>query len=371
MTNREVVFSGMRPTGRLHIGNYWGALNNWVDLQSKYPCIYSVVDWHMLTTGYDDTSKLQENVREMVLDWLAAGVDPEKSVVFKQSDVPEHAELALMLGMVTPLGSLENNPTWKEQLQELAKTKHSQTASVVPPGKPAQGAKALMEEIETHDTTKAEQALRTYGFLGYPVLQAADILLYHGTKVPVGQDQLPHLELSREIARKFNHYFGQVFAEPQPLLTPTPKVPGADGRKMSKSYGNTVDIFESKESLQKKVMAMYTDPTRIKRDDPGHPEPCAENPPGCTVFALHKLYADDAFVQERKKVCIAGQIGCVACKKDLLTEMEKPFAEFRLRREKYAADPQLVADVLKKGAEKARKIAQETMKEVRRAMRLV
>ena len=351
----------MRPTGRLHIGNYWGALKNWVELQSKYPCVYSVVDWHMLTTGYDDTSKLQENVREMVLDWLAAGVDPEKSIVFKQSDVTETAELALLLGMITPLGSLENNPTWKEQLQELSKTKLSKA---VDEGKAAAQSNVVVAEAP------ADQSLRTFGFLGYPVLQAADILLYHGNKVPVGQDQLPHLELSREIARKFNHYFGQVFAEPQPLLTPTPKVPGADGRKMSKSYGNTVDIFETRESLQKKVMAMYTDPTRIKKDDPGHPEPCAENPPGCTVFALHKLYADDAFVQERRKVCIAGQIGCVACKKDLLAEMEKPFAEFRERREKFAHDPKLVDSVLKQGAEKARQIAQKTMTEVRKAMRL-
>jgi len=361
VTRKDVVFSGMRPTGRLHIGNYWGALKNWVELQSKYPCVYSVVDWHMLTTGYDDTSKLQENVREMVLDWLAAGVDPEKSIVFKQSDVTETAELALLLGMITPLGSLENNPTWKEQLQELSKTKLSKA---VDEGKAAAQSNVVVAEAP------ADQSLRTFGFLGYPVLQAADILLYHGNKVPVGQDQLPHLELSREIARKFNHYFGQVFAEPQPLLTPTPKVPGADGRKMSKSYGNTVDIFETRESLQKKVMAMYTDPTRIKKDDPGHPEPCAENPPGCTVFALHKLYADDAFVQERRKVCIAGQIGCVACKKDLLAEMEKPFAEFRERREKFAHDPKLVDSVLKQGAEKARQIAQKTMTEVRKAMRL-
>ncbi len=370
MNKNDVVFSGMRPTGRLHIGNYWGALKNWVDLQSKFSCIYSVADWHMLTTGYDDTSKLQENIREMVLDWLAAGVDPEKSIVFKQSDVIEHAELALMLGMITPLGQLENNPTWKEQLQELSKTKHSTIVGSHPgqvlhtPGLKSEGIVGLKEIPDV------DQSIRTFGFLGYPVLQAADILLYHGTKVPVGQDQLPHLELSREIARKFNHYFGQVFAEPQPLLTPTPKVPGADGRKMSKSYGNTVDIFETKESLEKKVKSMYTDPTRIKKDDPGHPEACAENPPGCTVFALHKLYADEAFVQERKKVCIAGQIGCSACKKDLLAEMEKPFADFRERREKYAADPKLVAEVLKNGAEKARKIARQTMEEVRRAMRL-
>ena len=365
MTKRDVVFSGMRPTGRLHIGNYWGALKNWVELQSKYPCIYSVVDWHMLTTGYDDTSKLQENVREMVLDWLAAGLDPEKSIVFKQSDVPEHAELALMLGMVTPLGWLENNPTWKEQLQELSKTKLSKA---VDEGKSGGAVTATAEGPVA--VVDAAQSLRTFGFLGYPVLQAADILLYHGTKVPVGQDQLPHLELSREIARKFNHYFGQVFSEPQSLLTPTPKVPGADGRKMSKSYGNTVDIYETADSLKKKIKGMYTDPTRIKKDDPGHPEIEDGNPLGCVVYALHKLYADKDFVAERGKVCRAGKIGCSDCKNDLYSEMDKPFADFRARREKYANDPKLVTDVLKNGAEKARKIAHNTMIEVRKAMRL-
>jgi tryptophanyl-tRNA synthetase len=359
MKRADVVFSGMRPTGRLHLGNYWGALKNWVGLQDQFAgqCFFSVVDWHMLTTGYNDTSKLIENGREMVLDWLAAGLDPAKCVIFKQSDVPEHAELALMLAMVTPLSSVENNPTWKEQLQELAKTK----AGLAHAG-----------EATKYEANKqgANYELRTYGFLGYPVLQAADILLYHGTKVPVGQDQLPHLELSREIARKFNHAFGEVFAEPQPLLTPTPKVPGLDGRKMSKSYANAVDIYETAESLAAKVKNAYTDPTRKKATDPGHPEPSPENPPGCSVFALHKLYADEAFVTRRRAECIAGALGCSACKKDLLGFMEPVFADFRKRREGYAAQPGRVEEILAEGGKKARAVAAKTMDEVRRAMRL-
>ena len=356
MKRPDIVFSGMRPTGRLHLGNYWGALKNWVALQSEYPCFFSIVDWHMLTTGYGDTSLLQQNVNEMALDWLAAGLDPAKCVIFRQSDVPEHAELALMLAMVTPLSSVENNPTWKEQLQELAKTKAALAA---------EGAQAKYEE----NKQGANYELRTYGFLGYPVLQAADILLYHGTKVPVGQDQLPHLELSREIARKFNNSFGPVFAEPQPLLTPTPKVPGLDGRKMSKSYANSIEIYETAASLESKVKGMYTDPTRKKATDPGHPEPCAENPPGCSVFAMHKLYASESFVTQRGEDCRAGKLGCMACKKDLIAEMSEPFGEFRRRRDAYAAEGG-VERILADGARKARAVASKTMDEVRKAMRL-
>lgn len=358
-----VVFSGMRPTGRLHLGNYFGALKNWVTLQKTHDCYFCVVDWHMLTTGYEDTSSLQENIREMVLDWLAAGLDPDQCVIFKQSDVPEHAELALLLGMVTPLSWLENNPTWKEQLQELSKTKLSQATEAT--------TSSSGNDRRTSTRGEADQTLRTYGFLGYPVLQAADILLYNGAKVPVGQDQLPHVELSREIARRFNGFFPEVFAEPQALLTPTPKVPGIDGRKMSKSYANTLDIFETEESLQKKTATLYTDPTRIKASDPGHPEPSPENPPGCSVFALHKLYANADFVEERGKDCRAGAIGCVACKKDLLSEMKEPFAQFRETRARFSSETDLVQKILDTGAEKARTVAKETMHRVRRSMRLI
>ena len=378
MSARQVVMSGMRPTGRLHLGNFWGALKNWVALQQEYDCYFAVADWHMLTTGYDDTTRLLADEREMVLDWLAAGVDPERAVLFRQSDVPEHAELALLLGMITPLSWLENNPAWKEQLQELAQTKESLMRGEVAamrggpePGRagaPGQaGGSAKTGASEAHAAAPAAHELRTHGFLGYPVLMAADILLYGADAVPVGQDQLPHLELAREIARKFNSLYGQVLREPKPLLTPTPKVPGLDGRKMSKSYGNAIDILESADGLSKKVMTAYTDPTRLRATDPGHPEPCAENPPGCTVFALHKLYS--GHWEKRGVECRAGAIGCVACKRDLAASMEPAFAEFRKRREE-AARPGRVEMILEEGRKKAEAAARRTLDAVRRAMRL-
>ena len=367
---KPIVFSGMRPTGRLHLGNYFGALKNWVELQEKYTCYFCVVDWHMLTTGYADTSSLKENVHQMVLDWLAAGLDPEKCVIFKQSDIIEHAELALLLSMTTPLSWLENNPTWKEQLQELAKTKHSVQALGGALARPGEGDIAIAEQLSAK-TESSKYELRTSGFLLYPVLQSADILLYNATKVPVGQDQLPHVELSREICRRFNSFFPETFAEPEALLTSTPKVPGTDGRKMSKSYGNTIQLLESEDSLKEKIRSLYTDPTKIKATDPGHPEPCAENPPGCSAFALHKLYALEDFVKQRKSDCLAGKIGCVACKKDLLLEMSAPFSQFRERRNQLSKNPDAVSSILESGAKKAKDVASETMTRVRRAMNLV
>ncbi|MBI4387262.1 MAG: tryptophan--tRNA ligase [Elusimicrobia bacterium] len=363
----RLVMSGMRPTGRLHLGNYWGALKNWVDLQNRrdgqgrpeYRCHFAVVDWHMLTTGYEDTRLLQENIREMALDWLAAGIDPERCLIFKQSSVPQHAELALLLSMITPLSWLENNPTWKEQLQELSKTKLSRAAE----GLAGKSAAAAVAEQEA-----GEQALRTHGFLGYPVLQAADILLYGGELVPVGQDQLPHVELSREIARRFNAFYGPVLAEPQALLTPTPKIPGVDGRKMSKSYGNAVELLETPRTLASKAMAMYTDPTKLRADDPGHPEPCAENQPGCVVFALHKLYS--GYAERRGQECRDGKIGCVACKRDLLGSLEPSFESFRQARERYGREEGLVEEIWVEGSRKAREVAEKTMERVRKAMHL-
>jgi tryptophanyl-tRNA synthetase len=348
----------MRPTGRLHLGNYFGALKNWVALQGSHDCRFFVADWHMFTTAYDDVELLPQHTRDMVLDWLAAGLDPRKSPIFRQSDVPEHAELALLLGMVTPLSWLENNPTWKEQLAELAKTKHSETLQ----GDGVSAAEAA--------ETSGRHELRTVGFLGYPLLQAADILVHRGDRVPVGQDQVPHVEMTREIARKFNSIYGQVLPEPQPLLTPTPKLVGLDGRKMSKSYGNTVELNETAESLAKKIMTAYTDPTKVKKDSPGHPEPSPENPPGCSVYALEKLYlADPAKVAQIGADCRAGKLGCVANKREnLLPAMEREFSVFRDRRAKYSAKD--VDDILAAGAEKVRKDAAATMKEVRRAMRL-
>lgn len=361
MAAKKVLMSGMRPTGRLHLGNYWGALKNWVRLQDPYECYFAVADWHMLTTGYDDTASLLDNEREMVLDWLGAGLDPARSTIFRQSDVPEHAELALLLGMITPLSWLENNPTWKEQLQELAKTKRERMlAASTGPGKAPDAGE---------DSIDAREELRTHGFLGYPVLQSADILIYGAEVVPVGHDQMPHVELARDIARKFNsHFGGNVLTEPKPLLTETPKLPGIDGRKMSKSYGNAIDLLETTESLSKKVMTAYTDPTRLRATDPGHPDPCPENPPGCSVYALHKPYNPDW--PKRGEECRAGAIGCVACKKLLLPPLEAAFAEFRERRASYAAGTGRVDELLDEGRKKAKATAERTLERVRRAMRL-
>jgi tryptophanyl-tRNA synthetase len=347
-----VVMSGSRPTGRLHIGHYWGALRNWVRLQESHPCFFCVADWHMLTTGYEDTSRLQEDVRRMVADWLTVGLDPERSVIFVQSRVPEHAELALLLSMITPISWLENNPTYKEQLQELAKTKLSRALEPGAGGAPA-GEGGRVE-------------LRTHGFLGYPVLQAADILLYDAEIVPVGQDQLPHIELSREIARRFNSIYGKTLSEPQGLLAEAPKVPGIDGRKMSKSYGNGLELGETPETLKAKVFSMYTDPLKIRAKDPGHPLPCPENPPGCAVFALHRLYSP--FHEAREGECRRGEIGCVACKAGLLQSMEGPFGEFRERRSR--AGDAVIDRVLAEGAGKASAVAGRTLERVRKAMRL-
>ncbi|MDE2290876.1 MAG: tryptophan--tRNA ligase, partial [Elusimicrobia bacterium] len=285
----KTVMSGMRPTGRLHVGHYWGALRRWVELQAEARCFFMVADYHMLTTGYEETGRLQEYVRDMVLDWLAAGVDPEKAVVFQQSRVPQHAELTLLLSMVTPISWLENNPTYKEQLQELGRTKLGkalQDEGILGKARRESVAGAQLEAVEAEgDAAKLE--LRTAGFLGYPVLQTADIALYGAHLVPVGQDQLPHLEISREIVRRFNGFYGEVLVEPAASVTPQAKVPGLDARKMSKSYGNAVDLFETPESLQPKVMSAYTDPLKVRAKDPGHPE-------GCVVFALHRLYSDFA-----------------------------------------------------------------------------
>jgi tryptophanyl-tRNA synthetase len=375
--------SGMRSTGRLHLGNYWGALKNWVELQNKYDCYFMVADWHMLTTGYEDTADLKDNVREMTLDWLAAGLDPKKCVIFKQSDVPQHAELTLLLSMVTPLSWLENNPTWKEQLKQLSETKHAKVIQSIEwitdpqevasissgsQGRVLKNAEEAVKEVRQ----KVLESLRTSGLLGYPILQASDILLYEGELVPVGKDQVPHVEISREIARRFNSIYSKgskrILIEPEPLLTETPKVPGLDGRKMSKSYGNSINLLETPASLQSKIMSAYTDKLKIKANDPGHPEPCEENPPGCTIYALHKLYSD--YWQKRKIECEKGQIGCVACKKDVLKSMEKPFAEFREARERLANRQGTVEEILAEGARKAKAEAEKTMEKVRHAMHL-
>jgi tryptophanyl-tRNA synthetase len=326
---RKRVLSGMRPTGKLHLGNYVGALANWVRMQDEYECFFCVVDWHALTTDYADTSHVKENSLEVALDWLAAGLDPEKSVIFIQSHVPAHAELHLLLSMITPLGWLERVPTYKEQ----------------------------RENIKDKD-------LGTYGFLGYPVLQAADILMYKADVVPVGEDQVAHVELTREIVRRFNGFYGKrrdVFPEPQALLTRAPKLPGTDGRKMSKSYDNAILLTDPEPVIRQKLKTMVTDPARVRRSDPG-------NPDVCPVGDLHKIFSDRATMDKVNAGCRSAGIGCIECKSwaaDALVQLVSPMQE---RRKKFEDNPRLAWDILESGSQRARKVAAETMEGVRDAM---
>lgn len=316
------VLTGYRPTGKLHLGHMVGNLQNMLDLQSKYDCYFFIADWHALTTDYANTGQLGSYIEEMVLDWLAFGLNPEKCTIYRQSDVPEVAELALYLGMFTPLAWLERNPTYKEQLVELK-----------------------------------NKEIATYGFIGYPVLQAADILIVHGEVVPVGEDQLPHLELTREIARRFNYLYGDYLTEPQAKLSKGKRVPGTDNRKMSKSYNNAIFLTDTPEEISKKVRKMVTDPARIKRDDPGHPEVCS-------VFAMHKIFTPSE-VERIAEECKIAKIGCTDCKALLATSISESLADFREKRAKLATSPGLVAKVLEDGAKRAGEVARETMKEVR------
>jgi tryptophanyl-tRNA synthetase len=323
-----VVVSGMRPTGRLHLGHLHGALANWIRLQDQARCHFFSADWHALTTSYHETDKLKQAELEMFVDFLAAGIDPARCVLFIQSQVKAHAELYLLLGMITPLGWLERSPSYKE----------------------------MREQITDRD-------LALYGFLGYPVLMAADIILYKATRVPVGADQVTHLELTREIARKFNFHYGPVFPEPQPLLTEAAKVVGTDGRKMSKSYGNAIELGESAESTTRKVMGAVTDPARKRRQDPGNPEVCG-------IFYLHRIYSDAPTVQWVDENCRTAGIGCVDCKRKLLERLAPDQERMRGRREALLARPDDVTDVVRDGTRRARAEAERTMEEVRRAMKL-
>lgn len=316
----------MRPSGKLHVGHLLGALKNWVRLQDEYECFYMVADWHALTTDFADTSAIRDNSREMVADWLAAGIDPAKSVVFRQSDVFEHAELFLLLSMITPLGWLFRCPTYKEQLKEVT-----------------------------------NKDLHNYGFLGYPVLQAADIMVYRAAAVPVGEDQLPHLELTREICRRFNSLYGDVFPEPQAILTPAARVPGIDARKMSKSYGNAIALDDGEADIKKKVQQMFTDPQKARAKDPGHPD-------GCVVFAFHAIYNPAAAA--RKTECERGEIGCVACKAQVAAFLEHAIAPLRERRREIMRNTSLIDDILNDGKTRARVVAGETMRQARASMKL-
>jgi len=328
-SQRKRVLSGMRSTGKLHLGNYVGALQNWVRMQNQYECFFFIADWHALTTDYADTSKVKENSLEVLLDWLAAGLDPDRSTLFIQSHIPLHAELHLLFSMITPLGWLERVPTYKEQRENIT-----------------------------------EKDLTTYGFLGYPVLQAADILIYKGNFVPVGEDQVPHVELTREIARRFNQFYGKpapVLPEPQPLLTPTPKLPGTDGRKMSKSYGNTILLTDAEPVVRQKLKTMVTDPARVRRTDPG-------NPDLCPVGDLHKIFSSQETMAKVNEGCRSAGIGCIECKGWAADALLKVLLPIQERRKKYEENPRLAWDILMTGTAKAAKVAEATMKEVRAAM---
>lgn len=326
---KQRVLSGMRPTGPLHWGNYFGALKNWVALQETYACHFFIADWHSLTTEYADPSKIQEWSREVLLDWLAAGLDPDRAVLFVQSHVPEHAELHLLLSMLTPLGWLERVPSFKE----------------------------MREELSSKD-------LNMYGFLGYPLLQTADILLYKTDCVPVGEDQVAHIELTREIVRRFHFlYKKDLFPEPQPLLTRTPRVPGLDGRKMSKSYGNAIYLKDDAETVRQKIMPAVTDPARKRRQDPG-------NPDVCLIYDYHRLFSDQATRDYVNVECRRAGIGCVDDKKILLEKIESVMAPMRERRAHWAQHPKTLDAILHKGAAQARAVAQATMDEVRGVMGL-
>ena len=392
------VLSGMRPTGSLHLGHYHGVLKNWIRLQAEYPCLFFVADWHALTTDYEKPGDVQKNCWDMVIDWLAAGVDPSQAILFIQSQVPEHAELHLLLSMMTPLGWLERVPTYKDQQEKLA-----------------------------------DKDLSTYGFLGYPLLQSADILIYRARYVPVGEDQVPHVEFTREVARRFNHLYGRepgyeekakaavkkmgskkarllnelrgkflehgetealaraqalldeqqnlsrgdrerlygwlegggkkILVEPEVLLTEASRMPGLDGQKMSKSYGNAIALREEPESVAKKIRTMPTDPARVKRADPGTPEKCP-------VWALHLVYSDEARKQWVQKGCTSAGIGCLECKQPVIEAINAELAPIRARAQAYVDDPTLVRNIVADGCEKAKHLAAETMRDVREAMGL-
>ncbi|MEC4676824.1 MAG: tryptophan--tRNA ligase [Nitrospirota bacterium] len=325
---KERVLSGMQSSGRLHLGNLVGALQNWVKLQDKYDCYYFIADWHALTTGYDNPSALHDSVNDLLVNFLAAGLDPEKCTIFIQSRIPEHAELHLLLSMITPVGWLERVPTYKEKQQELK-----------------------------------DRDLSSYGFLGYPLLQTADIIMYMARYVPVGVDQVPHLEISREIARRFNHFYGEVFPEPEALLTEFPKVPGVDGRKMSKSYGNAIYLSDTPKEVEHKLRTMITDPARIRRTDAGNPELSP-------VFQLHRIFSTKEEQDEVAEGCRTAAIGCIDCKKVLIKNVFKVLEPVWERRERLMNNPGELKEIISTGTEKARKIAGETMTRVRAAMGL-
>jgi len=325
---KKRLLSGMRPTGPLHLGNYHGALANWVRLQEQYDCFFFVADWHALTSDYEKPDFIRGYTTEILLDWLSAGLTPEKSTLFIQSRVKEHAELFLILSMITPVPWLERNPTYKDQIDQLN-----------------------------------NKDLSTFGFLGYPVLQAADIIMYKPYGVPVGVDQAPHVEITREIARRFNYFYGPVFPEPEVILTETPKLLGTDRRKMSKSYGNAIFLSDPPETVAAKVGAMITDPQRMRKSDPG-------NPDVCNVYDFHKLYSPPEVTAEVNRRCRTADIGCVECKKLMAGHLNAFLDPIRERRRFYLERPGLVEEIITAGSDKARQTARRTLEEVRAAVKL-
>lgn len=325
---KKRVLSGMRPTGAAHLGHLVGAFDNWVAMQDELECFYCIVDWHALTTDYANTAELRNNIRELALDFLAVGLDPNRSTLFVQSHVPAHAELHLLLSMVVPLPWLERVPTYKEQIEQLR-----------------------------------EKDLNTFGFLGYPLLQSADILIYRAAFVPVGEDQKPHVELTREIARRFNNFYGAVLSEPDVRLTPTPKLPGTDGRKMSKSYGNTINLGEDEKAVRQKLKTMVTDPARKLRTDKG-------DPAKCPVFDLHKVFSTEKTQTWAAEGCRTAGIGCIECKTGLADHLVARIAPIGERRREYEKRPNDVRDIFLAGARRAREVTGETMADVRAAINL-
>jgi tryptophanyl-tRNA synthetase len=328
MTEKKRIVSGMRPTGALHLGNYHGALKNWISMQDTHDCFFFIADWHALTSNYEDTSGIPAFTRQMIIDWLSAGLAPEKSTLFVQSHIKEHAELFLLLSMITPTPWLERNPTYKDQIDQLN-----------------------------------NKDLSTFGFLGYPVLQASDIIIYKAQGVPVGIDQVPHIEITREIARRFNYLFGNVFPEPAAILTEMPKILGTDRRKMSKSYDNAIYLSDTPEAIMATASKMVTDPQRARKSDPG-------NPDVCNVFEFHKLYSPESMISSINEECRSAQIGCVDCKKMMAKNLIDALAPIRDKNQYFTEHSEIVNDILTSGEKKASQVAKETLEEVRAAINL-
>jgi len=386
------IVSGMRPTGKLHLGHYLGVIKNWLNLQENNECMFFIADWHALTNKYKDTSDLKENIFQMMIDWLSCGIDPQKATVFIQSAIKEHSELALLLGMITPKSWLELNPSYKdlkfnlffqyirdflygknikiqeEQLREIIykafyHKKDIDFGLMEEELKKISNEKVAKEIVNNLAEGEIGKEIDTFGFFGYPVLMAADILIYKAEAVPVGEDQLPHIEITREIARRFNRFYQEVFPEPKALLTPQSKLLGIDGRKMSKSYNNAIYLADTEEEVNKKVLSMKTDPHRIRKTDKG-------NPDICNVFSYHKLFTEEDTLKEIDTSCRNAQIGCIDCKKILAKNLNKFLEPIREKRAFYEKNKEDLIDIFKEGNNKAKKEASENMHQIRKAMNL-